>query len=128
IFTLPNTTWALVVFFQAMPADIEQAAYVDGASTLQLITRILLPLAAPVLLTTGLLTFVGVWSEYLLAQAFTAINPEARTITVAIKFLAGQLTDGELMAAAVILSVPLLMIIYVTQRQFIRNTTEGAVK
>jgi trehalose/maltose transport system permease protein len=128
IFTLPTTTWALIVFFQGLPADIEQAAYVDGANTMQLFTRILLPLALPVLLTTGLLTFVGVWSEYLLALAFTAINPEARTVTVAIKFLAGQLSDGELMAAAVFLSVPLILVIYFTQRQFIRNTTEGAVK
>lgn len=128
IFTLPNTTWALIVFFQGLPADIEQAAYVDGATTFQLFTRILLPIALPVLLTSGLLTFVGVWSEYLLAQAFTAINPESRTVTVAIKFLAGQLTDGQIMAAAVILSVPLLMVIYFTQRQFLQNTTEGAVK
>jgi trehalose/maltose transport system permease protein len=128
IFTLPTTTWALIVFFQGLPLDIEQAAYVDGASTLQLFTRILLPLATPVLMTTGLLTFVGVWSEYLLAVAFTAINPEARTVTVAIKFLAGQLSDGELMAGAVFLSVPLITVIYFTQRQFIQNTTEGAVK
>lgn len=128
IFTLPTTTWALIVFFQGLPGDIEQAAYVDGASTLQLFYKILLPLAMPVLLTTGLLTFVGVWSEYLLAQAFTAINPEARTVTVAIKFLASQLNDGELMAGAVFLAVPLIMVIYFTQRQFIQNTTEGAVK
>ncbi|HEX2619821.1 MAG TPA: ABC transporter permease subunit, partial [Phototrophicaceae bacterium] len=128
IFTLPNTVWTLIVFFQGMPADIEQAAYVDGATTIQLFTRVLLPLALPVLLTTGLLTFVGVWSEYLLAQAFTAINPEARTVTVAIKFLAGQLTDGQLMAAAVTLSVPLLLVIFFTQRHFLQNTTEGAVK
>jgi trehalose/maltose transport system permease protein len=128
IFTLPTTTWALIVFFQGLPADIEQAAFVDGANTLQLFARILLPLAMPVLLTTGLLTFVGVWSEYLLALAFTAINEEARTVTVALKFLASQFNDGELMAAAVFLSLPLIAVIYFTQRQFIRNTTEGAVK
>lgn len=128
IFTLPGTTWVLIVFFRNLPPDIEQAAFVDGANTFQLFVRVLLPISTPVLLTTGLITFVGVWSEYLLALAFTAADKSARTVTVAIKFLAGQLTPGELMAASVLLSVPLLIVIFFTQRRFISNTTEGAVK
>ncbi len=128
IFTLPLTTWNLVVFFQTLPPDIEQAAYVDGASSFQLFYKILLPLTIPVLLTTGLIVFVSFWSEYLLALTFTAINPDARTVTVAIKFLRGPLGEGGLMAASVILSVPLILIIFYTQRRFITNTTEGAVK
>lgn len=128
IFTLPGTTWVLIVFFRNLPPDIEQAAYVDGANTFQLFMRVLLPISMPVLLTTGLITFVGVWSEYLLALAFTAADKSARTVTVAIKFLAGQLTPGELMAASVVLSVPLMIVIFFTQRRFITNTIEGAVK
>lgn len=128
IFTLPGTTWTLIAFFRTLPPDIEQAAYVDGANTLQLFVRILLPISLPVLLTSGLITFVGVWSEYLLALAFTAADKDARTVTVAIKFLAGQLSAGELMAASVILSIPLVCVIAFTQRRFLTNTTEGAVK
>jgi trehalose/maltose transport system permease protein len=128
IFTLPGTTWTLIVFFRNLPPDIEQAAFVDGANTFQLFVRVLMPISAPVLLTSGLITFVGVWSEYLLALAFTAADKSARTVTVAIKFLAGQLTPGELMAASVLLSIPLMLVIFYTQRRFITNTTEGAVK
>lgn len=128
IFTLPTITWSLIVFFQRLPADIEQAAFVDGASTFQVFTRVLLPISAPVLFTTGIITFVGTWSEYLLALSFVAAPPEARNVTVAIKFLKSQVTAGELMAMAVLLSVPLLVVIYFTQRNAIKETTEGAVK
>lgn len=128
IFTLPLTTWNLITFFQTLPPDIEQAAYVDGASTFQLFYKILLPLTIPVLLTTGLIVFVSFWSEYLLALTFTAVNPNARTVTVAIKFLKSPLGDTGLMAASVILSIPLILIIFFTQRRFITNTTQGAVK
>jgi len=128
IFTLPLTTWSLIIFFQRLPADIEYAAYVDGATPFQLFYRILLPLSVPVLLSTGLIVFVSFWSEYLLALTFTAENPDARTVTVAIKFLRSPLGDGGIMAASVILSIPLILIVFYTQRHFIRNTTEGAVK
>lgn len=128
IFTLPTITWSLIVFFQRLPGDIEQAAFVDGASTFQVFWMVLLPISAPVLFTTGVITFVGTWSEYLLALSFVAAPPEARNVTVAIKFLAAQISPGELMAMAVILSVPLLVVIYFTQRQAIKETTEGAVK
>lgn len=128
IFTLPLTTWNLITFFQSLPIDIEQAAYVDGANTFQLFYRILLPLTIPVLLTTGLIVFVSFWSEYLLALTFTAVNPDSRTITVAIKFLKDPLGDTGLMAASIILSIPLILIVLFTQRRFITNTTRGAVK
>ncbi len=128
IFTLPLTTWNLIVFFQRLPPDIEYAAYVDGATPFQLFYKILLPLTMPVILSTGLIVFVSFWSEYLLALTFTAVNPDARTVTVAIKFLRNPLGDGGIMAASVILSIPLILIIAYTQRRFITNTTEGAVK
>jgi trehalose/maltose transport system permease protein len=128
IFTLPTITWSLIVFFQRLPEDIEQAAFVDGASTWQLFTRILLPISAPVLFTTGIITFVGTWSEYLLALSFVSAPPEARNVTVAINFLRSQVTPGVLMAMSVLLSIPLLVVIYFTQRNAIKETTAGAVK
>lgn len=128
IFTLPMTTMPMIVFFRGLPPDIEQAAYVDGATTFQLFYRILLPIAMPVILTTGLITFVGVWSEYLLAITFTSAPAEARTIAAEIKFLSGSISAPQLMAGAVILSIPLVAVIAFIQRHFLRNTTEGAVK
>jgi trehalose/maltose transport system permease protein len=128
IFTLPTITWSLIVFFQRLPPDIEQAAFVDGASTWQLFYKILLPISAPVLFTTGIITFVGTWSEYLLALSFVAPNPDAFNVTVAIEFLRSNVTPGELMAMSVLLSLPLLVVIYFTQRNAIKETTAGAVK
>lgn len=127
IFTLPLTTWNMIIFFKNLPPDIEEAAVVDGASTFQLFYRILLPITLPVLLTTGLIVFVSFWSEYLLALTFTQATPDAWTATVAISQLK-RIGPGSLMAASVLLSVPLLLIIIYTQRRFITNTTEGAVK
>ncbi|MEL6148871.1 MAG: carbohydrate ABC transporter permease [Chloroflexota bacterium] len=128
IFTLPTIAWSMIVFFQRLPEDIEQAAYVDGANTFQLFTRVLLPIATPVLFTTGIITFIGTLNEYLLALTFVAGTPEARNITVAIKFLGAAITPGELMAMSVVVVVPLILVIYFTQRQAIKETTEGAVK
>lgn len=128
IFMLPTTTWMLIPFFQSLAPDIEQAAYVDGASTFQLFYKIMLPITMPVLLTSGLVVFVVSLSEYLFAATFTAVNPEARTITIAIKFLREQLDVTGIMAASIILSIPLIILIFFTQRRFITNTTEGAVK
>jgi trehalose/maltose transport system permease protein len=128
IFTLPTIAWSMIVFFQRLPQDIEQAAFVDGANTFQLFTRVMLPLAAPVLFTTGVITFVGTWSEYLLALSFVSAPPESRNVTVAIKFLSAQVGAGELMAMSVLLVVPLIVVIYFTQREAIKETTEGAVK
>jgi len=128
IFTVPVTALRLVVFFQQLPPDIEQAAFVDGATPFQMFYKILLPLTLPILLTTGLIVFTSFLSEYLLALSFTAEQPDSHTITVAITFLNEQLNDGSLMAASVLVSIPLIIIIFFTQRRFISNTTEGAVK
>jgi trehalose/maltose transport system permease protein len=128
IFTLPTITWSMITFFQRLPYEIEQAAYVDGANTWQLFSRVLLPLSFPVLFTTGVITFVGTFSEYLLALSFVSAEPDSFNVTVAIDFLRGQVSTGELMAMAVVLSVPLLIVIYFTQRQAIKETTEGGVK
>ncbi len=128
IFVLPTVTLSMVIFFRELPPDIEQAAYVDGANAFQLFTRVLLPIATPLLVTSGLATFVSVWSEYLLAITLVSVPPEARTIASAIKFLSASLSPQELMAGAVILTVPLFAIIVYTRRQFLTNTLEGAVK
>ena len=75
VFTLPFTVWVLTSFFQALPKELEEAAYVDGASPLETLYKVMLPLIAPGLVTTGLLAFINAWNEFLFAVSFT---PDAR--------------------------------------------------
>ena len=88
-FTLPFMVWVLANFYRAMPAELEQAALVDGASPFRAFYQILLPLAAPGMATTGLLAFIACWNEFLFARTFT-ITPNVRTVPVAIASFGGQ--------------------------------------
>ncbi|MGH2534927.1 MAG: carbohydrate ABC transporter permease [Thermomicrobiales bacterium] len=130
-FTLPFTVWVLTNFFKAMPGELEEAALVDGASPLRAFWQILLPLAAPGLVTTGLLAFIAAWNEFLYALTFTQ-DYDARTVQVAISLFTGQ-TEFEIpfanrMAAAVVVTVPLIVLVLVFQRKILAGLTAGAVK
>jgi trehalose/maltose transport system permease protein len=133
ILTLPFTVWVLTSFFQGLPAEIEQAALVDGATAFQTFWRILLPLTAPALVTTGLLAFIAAWNEYLFALTFTSINPDAQTVTVAIAKFSGAISAfedpiREVMAASIVVTVPLLVLVLIFQRRITEGLTAGAVK
>ena len=88
-FTLPFTVWVLTNFFRAMPAELEQAALVDGATPLRALWQILMPLAVPGMVTTALLAFIAAWSEYLYARTFT-LTEKAKTVQVAISEFTGN--------------------------------------
>ncbi len=130
-FTLPFTVWVLTNFFKAMPRELEEAALVDGASPMRTFYQILLPLAAPGLVTTGLLAFIAAWNEFLYALTFTT-NYDARTVQVAIAQFAGssqfEQPYADRMAAAVLVTLPLLVLVLVFQRKIIAGLTAGAVK
>lgn len=132
IFTLPFTTWVLTSFFRTLPAELEQAALVDGCTPFQTFYKILLPLTAPALVTTGLLAFIAAWNEYLFALTFTLTQPAAETVTVAITKFTGIIARnepfGEIMAAAVVVTVPLVILVLVFQRRIVQGLTAGAVK
>ncbi|HHY55630.1 MAG TPA: carbohydrate ABC transporter permease [Chloroflexi bacterium] len=132
VFTLPFTVWVLTSFFRGLPAEIEQAAIVDGASPFQTFRLILLPLLAPALVTTGLLSFVSSWNEYLFALNFTITNPDAQTVTVAIAQFSGidamQEPVAEIMAAAMIVTIPLVVLVLIFQNRIAAGLTAGAVK
>jgi trehalose/maltose transport system permease protein len=132
IFTLPFTIWVLTSFFKGLPGELEQAALVDGATPFQTFYRILLPLVAPALVTTGLLAFIGAWNEYLFALTFTLTQPAAQTVTVAITNFTGVIARnepfGEIMAASVIVTVPLIILVLIFQRRIVEGLTAGAVK
>lgn len=130
-FTLPFTVWVLSNFFKAMPRELEEAALVDGASPFRTFYQILLPLAAPGLVTTGLLAFIAAWNEFLYALTFTT-NYDARTVQVAIAQFAGssqfEQPYADRMAAAVLVTLPLLVLVLIFQRKIIAGLTAGAVK
>jgi trehalose/maltose transport system permease protein len=132
VFILPFTVWVLTAFFKGLPNEIEQAAIIDGANYLQTFWYILLPLTAPALVTTGLLAFVNSWNEYLFALNFTFTNPRAQTVTVAIAKFTGldamQEPIAEIMAAAMVVTIPLVVLVLIFQKRIVAGLTAGAVK
>jgi trehalose/maltose transport system permease protein len=132
LFTLPFTVWVLASFFRGLPLEIMQSAQVDGANAFQTFYMILLPLTAPALVTTGLLAFIAAWNEYLFALTFTTVQPNARTVPVAIALFTGQIAHqipfGEIMAGAIIVTIPLIVLVIIFQRQIVAGLTAGAVK
>ncbi|MGV3491418.1 MAG: carbohydrate ABC transporter permease [Devosia sp.] len=131
IFTLPFTVWVLTTFMRDLPIEIEEAAIVDGASPWIIITKVFLPLMWPALVTTGLLAFIGAWNEFLFALTFTVSN-DTRTVPVAIALLSGgsqfEIPWGAIMAASVIVTVPLVVLVLIFQRKSISGPTAGGVK
>ena len=131
IFTLPFTVWVLTTFMRELPKELEEAAMIDGATPLTTITRVFLPLMGPALATTGLLAFIAAWNEFLFALTFTLTN-EMRTVPVAIALISGasafELPWGRIMAASVIVTVPLILLVLVFQRRIVSGLTAGAVK
>ena len=142
VFTLPFTVWVLTSFFRGLPGELEEAAFVDGATPMQTFRMVLLPLAAPALVTTGLLAFIGAWNEFLFALTFTQdygnpnnffdISTGARTAIVAVATFQGktqfELPWGSIMAASVTLTIPLVILVLVFQRRIMAGLTAGAVK
>jgi len=131
ILTLPFTTWVLTTFMRELPKELEEAALVDGAKPLTIITRVFMPLLWPALATTGLLAFISAWNEFLFALTFTSTNTQ-RTVPVAIALLSGnsqfEIPWGNIMAASVIVTVPLVILVLIFQRKIISGLTAGGVK
>ncbi len=131
ILTLPFTVWVLTTFMRELPKELEEAAYVDGATPLIVVRRVFLPIMGPALVTTGLLAFIAAWNEFLFALTFTLSN-EMRTVPVAIALITGgsqyELPWGNIMAASVIVTVPLIVLVLIFQRKIVSGLTAGAVK
>lgn len=133
IFTVPFTVWVLTSFFQGMPRDLEEAAYVDGANPFQTFYKIMLPLAAPGMVTTGLLALIAAWNEFLYALSFE-FSSDHYTVPLAINNLTSnvassfQIPWSNIMAATVIVTIPLVLLVLIFQRRIIGGLTAGAVK
>lgn len=130
ILTLPFTVWTLTTFMRALPRELEEAAVIDGAGPWTVLLRVFLPLLAPALATTGMLAFIAAWNEFLFALTLTL--DRARTVPVAISQISGasqhELPWGVIMAASVVVTVPLILLVLLFQRRIVAGLTAGAVK
>lgn len=128
-FSIPFATWLLMGFVQSLPEDLEEAAMIDGASRFQALIRIVLPLMAPALLAVFLFTFTGVWNEYLYAFVLIA-SASQMTVPVGMTFMI--INDifqwPDLMAASVLITVPVVILFIYTQRYMVEGLTAGGVK
>lgn len=127
--SLPISIWILRGFFQALPYEIEEAAVVDGASRLQILFRILMPLAQPALLAVGVLVFLAAWNDFIIASIITS-SADMRTAQI---YLYANIGDtetnwGGLMAAAIVVTVPVVAVFAVLQQRFVAGLTSGAIK
>lgn len=130
-FGLPLAVWNLTAFFKQLPVELEQAAMVDGCTPGVAFRKVILPLAAPGVFTTAIIVFIGSWNEYLLALTFLQAS-DRQTATVAISKFTGttgfDTPYGTIMAAGVIVTVPLLIAVLLFQRRIVAGLTAGGVK
>jgi trehalose/maltose transport system permease protein len=131
IFTLPFTIWTLTTFMNEIPKAIEESAVLDGANSVSIIFKIFLPMMAPSVISTALLALIAAWNEFLFALTFT-LSDQSRTVPVAIAFMSGgsqhELPWGNIMAASVLVTLPILLLVLLFQKRLVSGMTGGAVK
>ena len=131
LLTLPFTVWVLASFMVDLPRDLEEAAILDGASTPRLLLQIVLPLLWPAIATTALLAFIAAWNEFMFALSFV-VSPQHRTVPVAISLFSTTRQEaapwGTMMAASVVVTLPLIVLVLVFHRRIVRGLTRGAMK
>lgn len=130
-FTLPLAIWTLSAFFREIPWDLDKAARVDGATPFQAFRTVIAPLAAPGMFTSAILVFIFAWNDFLFATALTSTN-RARTVPAAITFFTGSsqfdFPTGQIAAASVLVTVPIIIMVLIFQRRIVAGLTSGAVK
>jgi trehalose/maltose transport system permease protein len=131
IFTLPFTVWILTTFMRELPNELEEAAIMDGCGPLRIIFQVFMPLLWPALVSTGLLAFIAAWNEFLFALTFVVDNDQ-RTVPVSISLISGasryEIPWGKIMAASVIVTLPLIALVLAFQKKIVSGLTAGAVK
>lgn len=130
-FSLPLAIYTLSAFFREIPWDLEKAAQVDGATPFQAFRKVIAPLAAPGVFTTAILVFIFAWNDFLFAISLTS-SESARTVPAALAFFTGssqfQAPTGSIAAAAVVITVPIVLFVVFFQRRIVAGLTSGAVK
>ena len=128
-FTVPFCTWMLIGYFRTIPAELDEAALVDGASRFQTLRRVILPIAKPGLAVVALFAFTHAWNEFLYALVFVHSN-ETKTFTAGLTglIMGDTFIWGQLMASSVIAIVPILVIYIVAQKYIVEGLAAGSVK
>ena len=130
-FTLPLAIWTLSAFFREIPWELEQAAQVDGATPLEAFRKVIVPLAAPGVFTAAILVFFFAWNDFLFAISLTSTD-SSRTVPAALAFFTGnsqfEQPTGSIAAAAVIVTIPIVIMVLIFQRRIVAGLTAGAVK
>jgi len=130
-FSLPLAIYVLVAFFREIPWELEQAAQVDGATPFQAFTKVIVPLAAPGMFTAAILVFIFAWNDFLFAISLTS-SDASRTVPAALAFFTGESSftqpTGSIAAAAVVVTVPIIVFVLLFQRRIVSGLTAGAVK
>lgn len=128
--TLPLSIWTLSAFFQQIPWEMEQAAQVDGATSWQAFRKVIAPLAAPGVFTTAIIAFFTAWNDFVFSSNLTSEN--ARTVPAALAYFTGasqfEQPTGAISAAAVIVTIPVVILVLLFQRRIVSGLTSGAVK
>ena len=127
--TLPLAIWVLATFFKELPLELEEAARVDGCTTWQALYKVMIPLAAPGIFTAAILTFIYAWNEFFFALLILT-DPAQQTLPVGIALFQGEFTMpwGEIAAASVLATMPLIVLVLLFQRGIISGLSSGAVK
>ena len=130
-FSLPLAIYVLTAFFREIPWDLEQAAQVDGATPFQAFTKVIMPLAAPGIFTAAILVFIFCWNDFVFAISLTSTDT-SRTVPAALAFFTGEspFSDptGAIAAAAVVVTIPIIVFVLFFQRRIVSGLTAGAVK
>ena len=130
-FALPLSIYVLSAFFREIPWELEKAAKMDGATPYQAFRRIITPLAMPGIFTAGILVFIACWNDFLFAISLTSTT-RARTVPAALSYFTGATTfekpTGPIAAAAVVITIPLILVVLLFQRRIVAGLTSGAVK
>jgi multiple sugar transport system permease protein len=130
-FTLPLAIYTLSAFFREIPWELEQAAAVDGATPMQAFRKVIVPLAAPGIFTAAILVFIFAWNDFIFANTLTSTD-DARTVPAALAFFTGgsqfEEPTGSISAAAVVVTIPIVIMVLIFQRRIVAGLTAGAVK
>ena len=130
VITLPVTVWLMKSFLDTLPKEVEEAAFVDGASHFQTLFRIVMPMAQPALAAAAIFVFVTSWNELMFGLTFTS-STDMRPIPAGISLIFITEFEGawsEMMALAILVSLPILLLFLFFQKPFMQGVTAGAVK
>jgi len=129
--TLPISIWTLSAFFREIPWEMEQAAQVDGATSWQAFRKVIVPLAAPGVFTTAIIAFFIAWNDFVYGISLTSTSA-ARPVPAALAFFTGasyfEEPTGAISAASIIVTIPVVILVVLFQRQIVSGLTQGAVK